>query len=180
MDARIKSGHDEWVCIDIFDLPDKFSLSREANRLRVIAKSSPSSCRGRRERRVLQSHPQPYVRIKKARKLQSPQVRRNIPAFPARMVYGLVHALPGDRACCRRRLVRCASIVTKFDVSVETSGPHGFAVRDRRIRLVRRRVHRILCPTFSDDRETPLMRARDARRNARDLPDVTSDMPATD
>src|ERR1700733_4937014 len=37
------------------------------------------------------------------------------------------------------------------------------------------RVHRISCPTFCDDRETPLMRAEDARKSAGDLPDVTSE-----
>jgi hypothetical protein len=63
----------------------------------------------------------------------------------------------------------------KVDTSVGVSGRHDFAVRDRRIRLVRRRVHRISCPTFCDDRETPLRRAGDARKNARDLPDVTSE-----
>src|ERR1700728_5364173 len=34
-------------------------------------------------------------------------------------------------------------------------------------------VHRIFHPTFSDDRETPLMRAEDARKRAGDLPVVT-------
>jgi hypothetical protein len=37
------------------------------------------------------------------------------------------------------------------------------------------RVHRIFRPTFSDDRETPLMRAEDARKRACDLPVVTSE-----
>jgi hypothetical protein len=36
-------------------------------------------------------------------------------------------------------------------------------------------VHRISCPTFCDDRETPLMRAEDARKSAGDLPVVTSE-----
>jgi hypothetical protein len=36
-------------------------------------------------------------------------------------------------------------------------------------------VHRIFRPTFCDDRETPLMRAEDARKNAGDLPVVTSE-----
>ncbi|MGA9303212.1 MAG: hypothetical protein WBW45_23570, partial [Bradyrhizobium sp.] len=62
-----------------------------------------------------------------------------------------------------------------LDTSVGVSGRHDFAVRDTRIRLVRRRVHRIFRPTFCDDRETPLMRAEDARKNARDLPDAASE-----
>jgi hypothetical protein len=62
-----------------------------------------------------------------------------------------------------------------LDTSVGVSGRHDFAVRDTRIRLVRCRVHRIFRPTFCDDRETPLRRAEDARKNARDLPDVASE-----
>ena len=61
------------------------------------------------------------------------------------------------------------------DTSVGVSGRHDFAVRNTRIRLVRCCVHRISCPTFCDDRETPLGRAGDARKPARDLPDVTSE-----
>jgi hypothetical protein len=43
---------------------------------------------------------------------------------------------------CRRHR-RNAKHCRQLDVSVETSGPHGLAVRDRHIRLMRRRVHRI-------------------------------------
>jgi hypothetical protein len=64
--------------------------------------------------------------------------------------------------------------LSRVDASVGASGPHDFAVRNTRIRLVRCCVHRIFRPTFCDDRETPLMRAEDARKNARDLPDVAS------
>ena len=35
--------------------------------------------------------------LKKARKLQSPQVRRNNPTFPAQWRYGLFRTLPGVR-----------------------------------------------------------------------------------
>jgi hypothetical protein len=45
----------------------------------------------------------------------------------------------------------------KLDASVEASGPHDFAVREKRARLARRRVHRIP-PHVRDDRETPLCR----------------------
>ena len=63
----------------------------------------------------------------------------------------------------------------RVDTSVEVSGRHDFAVRDKRIRLLRHRVHRIFRPTFSDDRETPLLWAEDAAIGARDLPDVASE-----
>jgi hypothetical protein len=63
----------------------------------------------------------------------------------------------------------------QVDISVGISGPHAFAVRDRRIRLVRHHVHRILRPTFVTMANVPLLRAQDARRSARDLPVVTSE-----
>ena len=47
--------------------------------------------------------------------------------------------------CHRRR--RNAEHYRQLDASVEASGPHGFAVRGKRIRLLRYRVHRIPHPT---------------------------------
>jgi hypothetical protein len=67
---------------------------------------------------------------------------------------GFLRGLPGDRAFLPPSP---ADYLRQLDISVEISGRHDFAVRDKRIRLVRRRVHRIPRPTFSDDRETPLI-----------------------
>jgi hypothetical protein len=69
----------------------------------------------------------------------------------------------------------------QLDISVEISGPHGLAVRFPRVRLSRAKASiAIPRPTFSDDRETPLsLRARDARKNASDLPDATRQTSAT-
>jgi len=43
-------------------------------------------------------------------------------------------------------------------------GPHDFAVRDHIARLVMCRVHRIPALNVRDDREAPLLRARDTTR----------------
>jgi hypothetical protein len=108
------------------------------------------------------TRPQPYVQIKKARKLKSPQVRRNVPAFPARLVLtvsfevSLVIGLSCHPAQCEA--------LSRVDTSVEISGRYDFAVRDRHIRRVCCRVHRIFRPTFSDDRETPLLTGRKTRQ----------------
>jgi len=48
----------------------------------------------------------------------------------------------------------------QLDASVGATGPHGFAVRGRRIRLMHRHVHRIP-PHVRDDRETPLLPGQD-------------------
>jgi hypothetical protein len=67
---------------------------------------------------------------------------------------GLFRALPGDRAFLSPSSAE--GHFRQLDSSVEESGPHGFTVRDQRLRLVRHRVHRIPHPTCPDDRETPL------------------------
>ena len=63
------------------------------------------------------------------------------PAFPAQWFYGLLQALPGDRAFLPPsppgRLPR------RLDASVGASGPHDFAVRLSAVRQKRLRVHRI-------------------------------------
>ena len=85
---------------------------------------------------------------------QSPQVRRNDPALPARMVLTVSFVLSPETglSCLRRR----RNIIRRLDASVGASGPYDFAVRKARV-LVRNaaRVHRIP-PHVRDDRETPL------------------------
>jgi hypothetical protein len=73
---------------------------------------------------------------------QSPQVRRNDPALPARMVLTVSFVLSPETglSCLRRR----RNIIRRLDASVGASGPHDFAVRKARV-LVRNAacVHRI-------------------------------------
>src|SRR3954447_2172486 len=65
----------------------------------------------------------------------------------------------------------------ELDTSVGVSGPHDFAVRNSRTRLVRCRVHRIPHPTFRDDREAPLFEGcRMAQAGSADLPDGESEI----
>ena len=72
-----------------------------------------------------------------------PQVNRSNAGFPCAMVYGLLRALPGDRACLPpsppRSLLR-----ESLNASIGAPGPHDFAVRDdRRSSVAITRVHRI-------------------------------------
>jgi len=46
---------------------------------------------------------------------------------------------------------------SQLDSSVEESKPHDFAVRDRRLRLMRRSRPPHPAPNVRDDRETPLL-----------------------
>jgi hypothetical protein len=55
---------------------------------------------------------------------------------------------------------RNALALSRVDASVEASGPHGFAVRERRIRLSRRPRPSHPALNVRDDRETPLPKER--------------------
>ena len=67
----------------------------------------------------------------------------------------------------------------QLDTSVGVSGPHDFAVRSPHASSWRRERPSHPVPTVRDDRETPLMPARDAQTGASDLPDGTTEMPVT-
>jgi hypothetical protein len=60
------------------------------------------------------------------------------------------------------------------DASVEASRPHDFAVRFQVARLAHQKRPSHPAPNVRDDREAPLLWARDARRGTTDLPDGTS------
>ena len=85
----------------------------------------------------------------------------NVRHSPRNGFNGFLRALLGDRAFLSPSPVRCASIVTRLNASVEASGPHDFAVRVSTIRQERypRPPHPAL--HVRDDRETPLLSRRD-------------------
>jgi len=82
---------------------------------------------------------------------------------------GLFHALPGDRAFCHRHQRDAKCIVA--DLTPASRRQDHMASPSATCALVWSAccVHRIFRPTFSDDRETPLMRAEDAQECAADL-----------
>jgi hypothetical protein len=85
-------------------------------------------------------------------------------SFVLSPVIGLVATVPAQ----------CEAL-SRVSIGVEMPGPHGFAVRNTRIRLLRLLRPPHLLPHVRDDRETPLMRAEDGRKSAGDLPVVTSE-----
>jgi len=83
-----------------------------------------------------------------------------------------------SRACCHHRLQdhHLGSLISASGYQDHTTSPsaNGAFV----LRVIR--VHRIPHPTLVTIGQTPLCdRVRDARRSASDLPDVTSEQPAT-
>ena len=93
-----------------------------------------------------QAHPQPRVQRWKAHELVTTGSPKHS-GIPCAMVLAAYSTLsPAIGLFCHRP--RCdAQHRHQVDASVEASGPHGLAVHDKRIRLLRRRVHRIPHPT---------------------------------
>ena len=79
---------------------------------------------------------------------------------------GFLRARPGDRALLSPSPARMSR---QLDISVGISGPHDFAVRLKRIRLLRRKRPPHPAPNVRDDRDTPLLRRRDRADSAGDL-----------
>jgi hypothetical protein len=113
------------------------------------------------------AHPQPRVGNEKTTRAKVTTGSPNNPAFPARWLYGLFRALPGDRALYRRLHVKTC----KLDVSVGAPGPHDFAVRVGalcRARYLRPSTASTASRTnVRDDRDTPLREGTRRRRENR-------------
>jgi hypothetical protein len=62
----------------------------------------------------------------------------------------------------------------ELDASTAASGPHDFAVRIMHVRLARKSRPPLPAPNVRDDREVPLMWARDGVSFSFDLPDGES------
>ena len=105
-------------------------------------------------------HPRSRVQRQRRRRTRAYRFSGSNPAFPAQWFYDLFRALPGDRLSCHRR--RCdAKHHHQLDASIEASGPHDFAVRISAVRLAALSRPSLPAPNVRDDRDTPLLRARD-------------------
>jgi len=90
---------------------------------------------------------------------------RHSPRNGLRLIRDLLGA-PGSLATVTLRI-----ITARLDPSVGGSGPHDFAVRTGCPRLVQPPRPSHPAPNVRDDREPPLWRERDGRKETNDLPD---------
>jgi hypothetical protein len=118
------------------------------------------------------------ARLQQKSRRQSPQVRAEQPAFPARWLYGLYVVSSVTMLGCHRRPRDARGVFANLAPASErqdhTTSPYVADV----IRLLTRRVHRIPQPTFVTIAKRPSARSRDARQGACDLPDKASALPA--
>ena len=98
-----------------------------------------------------------------------PQVNRSNAGFPCAMVYGLLRALPGDRACLPPS-PPWSLLHEGLNASVGAPGPHDFAVRAFRRSSSPSPTSTASHRNVRDVRNAPLI-GRDARIDIIDLPD---------
>ena len=110
---------------DIF--PRTALPSRAAFRVRALPNLRPSDIRGRRECRA-PMHPQPRVQNEKSTRVSHHRFTGQHRHSLRNGFNGLLRALPGDRAFLSPSPAQCEAS-SRVDISVEMSGPHGFAVR---------------------------------------------------
>jgi hypothetical protein len=95
--------------------------------------ATPMKNRGRREDRVRAAPAVSRAKCTSQKRTRAYRFSGNTPAFPAQWFYGLLRALPGDRAFLPPSPSRIAP--QELDTSVGVSGPHDFAVRVNVVRL---------------------------------------------
>src|SRR2546429_2564759 len=99
------------------------------------------------------------------RRTRAYRFSRNSPAFPTQWLYGLLRALPGERAFLPPSPLRSLLLKSLTPASRRqdhTTSPYALAHSSALARL-NKSVHRIPRPTCRDDHDTPLLWARDGR-----------------
>jgi hypothetical protein len=152
--------------------------SRDANCARALHESLPSELQGRRESRVLAAPAASRAKMNETHELHSPQVQTELSDFPRAAVYGLLRALPGDRALLPRSFADCSTTLAPASGRQDhTTSPSALLSLALHAKSAQRhhRVHRIQRPTFRDDGDTSLCnRTGTGRGRKGDLPDGTS------
>ncbi len=130
---------------------------------RGVARKHPPRSKGRRESRVLSSHPRPVCMGRKHTVVTTGGAGSS--GFPCTMVLTVSFALSlvTGLSCHHRR--RDASHHRQLDASVGASGPRDFAVRWPARTSARRQRPPYPAPYVRDDRETPLCVGGDAGIN---------------
>jgi hypothetical protein len=141
-----------------------------AGSARAVAKITLGNNRGRRECRVRAAPMAACASVVSTR--VSNQGHTAINRHSLRDGFnGLYRALPGDRALLPPSFARSSR---DLGVSVGTPGPHVLAVREQTHSSGESPRPSHPASNVRDDRDTPLLRRRDAREHACDLPDAAS------
>src|SRR5439155_25579188 len=147
--------------------------SRGAFRPRFYKFVVPLEKRGRRESRVPTDTRGLVCQTHSNRRTRAYRFSRNSPAFPTQWLYGLLRALPGERAFLPPSSLRSLLLKNLAPASRRqdhTTSPYALAFSSGAItHTSRQSVHHIPRPTCRDDHDTPLLWARDRRSYNSDL-----------
>ena len=100
------------------------------------------------------------TKMNETHELHSPQVQTESSGFPRAAVYGLLRALPGDRALLPPSFAdRSTTLAPASGRQDHTTSPSALLSLALHAKSTQRhhRVHRIPCPTFRDDGDTSLL-----------------------
>jgi hypothetical protein len=173
MDARIKSGHDECVCVRTnVNFKQRQTSKLRSHSFTISRPDMPEVCqkfpcppKGRRECRAPDA-PAAACAMIVVERTRVCQVTPESPGIPRAMVLTVSFVLsPVTGLVCHRHWRSC---LRQLDTSVGVSGPHDFAVRFSAVRQEHIRVHRIP-PRVRDDRDTPLSVGRNGSGYRSDL-----------
>src|SRR5258705_8968275 len=143
---------------------------------RGFAKTVRPEIRGRRECRALDA-PASRAKLNKAHERSHHRYTGVDPAFPAQWFYGLLRDLPGDQACLTPSpALLLADLTPASGRQNHTTSPYASTSFVRlafaRALTLPRPPHP--APNVRDDREAPLLWARDGGSPSADLPDGKS------
>jgi len=114
-------------------------------------------------------HPQPRVQLKKHTSVFATGRGGIIRPSLRNGFNGLLRALPGDRALLPPSSARRGTRLRQLDASVGASEPHGFAVREPRASSCALPRPSHPAPNVRDDRDPPLLGARDGAGDSSDF-----------
>src|SRR5207248_1603795 len=96
-------------------------------------------------------------KIAHCRRTRAYRFSRNSPAFPTQWLYGLLRALPGERACLPPSLANCSTSLTPASRRQDhTTSPYALAFSSGAKIAPDAKASIAFQPTHRDDRETPL------------------------
>jgi hypothetical protein len=153
--ARTGASGAPWTCFKISKSRGAIARVPATDSARVMPGATPSETVEGAGKTGCPLHPRPTRKNMFARARVDHRYRRNHAGLPCAMVYGLLRALPGEPACCHRRLRKGAGLLEDLAPAWARQDHTTWPSAKRAARQSALRVHRIP-PRVRDDASAPL------------------------
>jgi hypothetical protein len=153
--ARTGASGAPWTCFKISKSRGAIARVPATDSARVMPGATPSETVEGAGKTGCPLHPRPTRKNMFARARVDHRYRRNHAGLPCAMVYGLLRALPGEPACCHRRLRKGAGLLEDLAPAWARQDHTTSPSAKRAARQSALRVHRIP-PRVRDDASAPL------------------------